>query len=90
MKDMKITAFQPDWRVLLPVLVGIFFLFQSSAGMGAEEAKLMERWLVNDPLSTRAVDHTLWAEILESHVVEGPGGSSFDYAGMGEELQVGW
>ena len=86
MKGIKISVFKLSWWVLLPVWAGIVLLLQSSAGFGAEEAKLMERWLVNDPLSTRAVDHALWAEILESHVVEGPGGrSSFDYAGMGEE-----
>jgi len=65
------------------VLAGFVLLFQAPGLLAAEKARLMERWLVNDPLSTRQVDHTLWAEILQAYVVETPDGrNAFDYAAV--------
>ncbi|MHA1544145.1 MAG: DUF547 domain-containing protein [Alphaproteobacteria bacterium] len=51
----------------------------------AEEARLMERWLVNDALSTRTVDHIAWQKILDTYLIKTSAGTLFDFAGVTEE-----
>ncbi len=52
--------------------------------LAAEEARLMERWLVNDALSERTVNHEPFAEVLKKYRVETRAGAVFDYAAVSE------
>lgn len=40
----------------------------------APEADLWPRWLASDPGSTRTVDHTGWAELLDRYLLQSPDG----------------
>lgn len=74
---------------LIRALAYMTLALQVSLSLAAEDAKLMERWLVNDPLSTRYVDHSLWAELLEAYVKQDQEGHNiFDYAGVDTEDRV--
>ena len=72
---------------LFPALLALgLVILVSSPASAAEKARLMERWLVTDPLSTRSVDHRLWADLLQAYVVELPSGrTAFDYGAVTAE-----
>lgn len=56
-----------------------------NASFAAEEARLMERWLVNDALSERTVDHGAWQKILDTYLIKTRAETVFDYAAVSEE-----
>lgn len=63
-------------------LVALALLAAGPRAAGAAEARLMERWLVHDSLSRRAIDHSAWGEILSRYLSERGGRSYFDYAAV--------
>ena len=59
----------------------IFLLFPIALLQAAEKPNLMERWLVNDSLSGREVDHSPWQNLLDAYLVApDKGESAFNYA----------
>lgn len=67
-------------------LLAVLFLNFSPPLQAAEQAELMERWLVSDSLSTRVVDHGAWAVILGTYLLEDEAGQTrFDYGAVTPE-----
>lgn len=63
----------------------LLFLVLPGPVQSAEEAELMERWLVTDSLSKRTVDHTLWEKFLTSYLTANDAGAVvFDYGAVGD------
>jgi len=89
MKGFGMTLNQPKLmgstgRRFLAVL--IFLLFPISLLQAAEKPNLMERWLVNDQLSGREVDHSPWQNLLDTYLVaREEGGGAFNYAAVTNE-----
>ena len=66
----------------------IFLLFPIALLQAAEKPNLMERWLVNDQLSGRAVDHSPWQNLLGAYLVaRDEGESAFNYAAVTDQDQ---
>ena len=64
--------------VALP-LAGI----SSLEALFAPKAELWERWQAHDPAATTTIDHSVWAQLLESHVVRAADGiNRVAYAGF--------
>lgn len=76
---------KPFKRALLLLVLGPALLLALNPVNAAEEARLMERWLVNDALSTRTVDHSPWQKILDTYLIKTSAGTLFDFAGVAEE-----
>ncbi len=70
---------------LFLLVLGLAGLCGPKPVLAAEEARLMERWLVNDSLSGRTVDHTPWQRILDRYLIQTPNGAVFDYAAVNEK-----
>lgn len=82
-KAMINTAAVKKISVFFTGLLVVLFLNISPPPRAAENAELMERWLVSDSLSTRVVDHSAWAEILGAYLVAGEGGQAgFNYGAV--------
>ena len=72
-------------RSLITALVTLVALSTSSTGPAeaAPGAKLWPRWQAHDPAATTTIDHSVWAQLLESHVVRGADGiNRVAYAGF--------
>lgn len=69
------------WRILAILGATLLFFAPARPSNGAEDAHLMERWLVYDQLSNRTIDHSAFAEILKKYVI----GNDFDYAAVTAE-----
>ncbi len=62
----------------------LLFLVLAGPAQSAENAELMERWLVNDSLSKRTVDHTPWEKFLTTYLgTNATGAVIFDYGAVG-------
>ncbi len=70
---------KPLQRALFLLVFGATFLAILNPLFAAEDARLMERWLVNDALSERTVDHSPWQQILDTYLIKTPGATLFDY-----------
>ncbi len=69
-------------KVIFLGFLALIFGLASPALQAAEKARLMERWLMNDALSERIVDHSSWQEILDSYIIKTPSGTLFDFAAV--------
>lgn len=69
-------------KVLFLGFLALFFGISSTTLQAAEKARLMERWLVNDALSERIVDHSPWQRILDTYLIETPAENLFDYGAV--------
>lgn len=57
--------------------------FESGERVFAPGADLWERWEAHDPASTQEIDHGVWTQILQDHLItDGSGLARFDYGGM--------
>ena len=68
------------------LLAALMFVlvFSMTPVQAAEETNLMERWLVNDSLSKRVVDNSIWQRLLDTYLVEGV----FNFAAVTDQDQA--
>ncbi len=59
---------------ILLALFMLFLIFTSAPPLAAPKAILWERWLLQDPESTIAVDHSPWNAFLKAYVIKGSDG----------------
>ena len=76
---------KPIKKALFLLVLGPAVLFAFNASFAAEEARLMERWLINDALSERTVDHSAWQKILDTYLIKTTAGTLFDYAAVSKD-----
>lgn len=88
--DMPPSSHQPPHRQALPAIRRHQAMWRRAAlqaalaasaasvaprpAAAAPEADLWPRWLASDPGSTRTVDHTGWAELLDRYLLQSPDG----------------
>ncbi len=61
--------------------LGLLCFLTPVPSQAVEKPNLMERWLVNDQLSRREVDHSPWQTLLGTYLVaRDVGVSTFNYA----------
>jgi len=74
-------------QLFISLLGALVFALCVAVGpaVAAEEARLMERWLVNDALSERTVDHSRFSALLEKYRVSTPDGAKFNYGAVTPE-----
>ncbi|OSQ46237.1 DUF547 domain-containing protein [Thalassospira alkalitolerans] len=66
-------------RIIVPILVMLWIVVPLRAG-AAPDADLWPDWQVHDAQSTARIDHSIWQDILDRHLIlEKAGVSLFDY-----------
>lgn len=69
-------------HVLIPLMI---LMFGWSGAKAAPDAVLWPRWEAHDPISKAEIDHKIWGDLLERHLITGSDGvNRFAYGNVSE------